>query len=180
MNSSTIVIKNKDLALRQIDKQDLELIRYWRNHPSISSKMVYTKNISQEMQVEWFNNLTKNNSLYFTIIYKDNKIGLINLKDISFENKSGELGLFIWDKRYIPGPISFQSTFSLIDYAFDTLCLSVIYSTILIENKNAIRFNQAIGFENFKMKNEEVCLFKLNKTNYIKKSAKIKKIINRL
>ena len=69
------------------------------------------------------------------------------IKDIDYQSKRGEAGIFIWDERYLNSDVSFRATFALFDFAFDDLKLNRIISHVLSDNKRAIQFNKLMGFK---------------------------------
>lgn len=82
-----MIITKKNIHFYRLKEEDIELVRHWRNHPSIQKHMVYRERITAEMQKEWFKTIDNNLNLYFIIEYKGKKIGLINGKDIDWEKE---------------------------------------------------------------------------------------------
>ena len=83
-----MIIKKFGITFKRLEKNDIELLRQWRNAPSISQYMEYREHITPEMQEEWFESVNNNNNLYFIIEYKGKKIGPTNGKDIDWEKHS--------------------------------------------------------------------------------------------
>lgn len=141
------VIQKYGLELVQLGHDKIELVRKWRNDRSISQYMEYREYISPEAQELWFSRIDNDENYYFIISFRNDDIGLINIKDIDYPNKRGEAGIFIWDERYLNSDVSFRATFALFDFAFDDLKLNRIISHVLSDNKRAIQFNKLMGFK---------------------------------
>ena len=95
-----MIISKFNIRFIRLMKEDIELVRQWRNHSSIRKFMVYREHITADMQEKWFETINNNLNLYFIIEYKGKKIGLINGKDINWGEKKMETGIFIWNKYY--------------------------------------------------------------------------------
>ncbi len=141
-----MILRKYGVELVSITKIDLETIRVWRNDPAVSTRMFFQKNISTEKQQNWFNSLT-NSDVYMMICYDNIQIGLIDVKNIDFENLTGEAGIFIGDKdyrqSYVPmlAILCMMHTFFL-DFGF--ISLSAILRS---DNKMALKFNLDLGYE---------------------------------
>ena len=110
-------IKKYGLELKEVEREDLELIRQYRNTDIIKNKMIHRQQITREQQLEWFKEIRTVNHYYFLIYKNDSAIGLINGKNIDFVNKTSEGGIFIWneDRNY---EISITASIILNDWNF--------------------------------------------------------------
>ena len=89
------------LTLKRLTKEDIELLRNWRNSESVNRFMEYREYITPEMQEKWFESINNPNNFYYIIIYNDEKIGLINDKGFDrFGKATSEAGLFIAVDKY--------------------------------------------------------------------------------
>jgi len=141
-----MIISKYNIRFIRLKEEDIELVRTWRNHPSIRNNMVYREEITPEMQKKWFASINNNENLYFIIEYKGKKIGLINGKDINWEEKSMETGIFIWNKHYRRTHIPTLCTLIFAE-------LGVLHwnlkprATILKKNERALKYNKMLGFK---------------------------------
>lgn len=139
-------ISNFDVSLELLTEDKIEMVRQWRNDPKIQQYMEYRDEITPEMQVKWFKKLNNGkDNFYFIIKYKEEEIGLINVKDVDYEKKSGESGVFIYDDKYLNTDISYRAHLVMFDYFFDEVGLASIYSHVLKTNKRAQRFTLFLG-----------------------------------
>lgn len=170
-----MIIEKYGIVLRKLESDaDLELVRTWRNSPEVNQFMFFRDHITIEMQKNWFNKINNEENYFFILEFENKKIGLINLKDINYRSKEAESGFFIGELDYRDGTIGVQAYFALLDFAFDDLGLEKIIASVRTDNKKAIAFNKGAGFI-VSDDNEE--LFTLSKANYIKKTARIKKLL---
>lgn len=136
-----------NVSLVRLTEDKIEMVRQKRNDPKISQYMEYREYITPEMQTAWFNRINNDNNFYFIINYDNKEIGLINIRDIDYNEKCGEPGIFIWDDEYLNSDVSFRAVCALSDFGFETLKLSKFVIHVLSDNKRAIKFNKAFGYK---------------------------------
>lgn len=144
----SIILQDFGVLLRQLTHDKIEMVRQWRNDPKIRQYMEFREEITPEMQERWFQKVSTSGKDYYFIIEVDGKeIGLINVRDIDFDMRQGEPGIFIWDDAFVNSDFSFRSSLCLLDFAFDKLGLVKLKSHILKDNSRAIAFNKVWGYE---------------------------------
>ena len=99
------------------------------------------------MQTAWFNRINNDNNFYFIINYDNKEIGLINIRDIDYNEKCGEPGIFIWDDEYLNSDVSFRAVCALSDFGVEVLGLTKFVIHVLRDNKRAILFNKYFGYK---------------------------------
>lgn len=174
------VITKYGITLKPLTHDKIELVRQWRNSPKIQQFMEYRQEITQEMQERWFEKIsTSGRDFFFIMVFEDKEVGLINIKDVDFEKKEGEPGIFIWDDEFLNGGASFRASLARNDYAWDVLKLERLVSHVLSDNKRAIRYNKMQGFV---MAPDQEGLYNqkyiLEKENALKSKDKLIKILN--
>ena len=73
-----MILDFSGIRLRQIELEDIELLRVWRNDHKIGQFMFFREHITKEMQLACYKSLTFND-FYFIIEYQDKTLGLIHL-----------------------------------------------------------------------------------------------------
>lgn len=136
----------KDLRMRRLEERDIELVRQHRNSAFIRQYMEFQEEITPEMQVRWFHSINNHNNVYLFTEYKGEPIGLINAKNINWEKRTAEGGIFIWDRRYINSPVALLAAMTFGELAATVFHLRAV-AKILVTNKRAIRYNKLLGFE---------------------------------
>jgi len=82
-------IEVNGLVIERLKEKDIELVREWRNSDKIRKNMLYQEIITPEQQLKWFHSINNFNNFYFIVEYKNRKVGLVNIKDINWEDRSG-------------------------------------------------------------------------------------------
>lgn len=134
------------ITLNRLREDDIELVRQKRNSPGIRKFMNYREHITPEMQKEWFHEIDNINNFYFVIEYKNEKIGLVNDKNINWEKKTAESGLFIWDKKYLNSALPFLASMLMFEAAYLFLDWHSAFIKVRKDNKKAISYNKSLGY----------------------------------
>ncbi|MBL7138704.1 MAG: GNAT family N-acetyltransferase [Bacteroidales bacterium] len=133
-----------DLIL--LKEEEIELVRQWRNHPSVVSNYEYREYITPEMQREWFKTINNIHNLYFIVEYKGEKMGVVNAKNIDWENQTFESGIFIPEGKYsntfIPAMISIMT----MELGFRLFGWFKGYAHVLKTNKPVQSMIRSVGY----------------------------------
>ena len=171
------IFKKYDIILERLSPEKIELVRNWRNDPKISQYMDFKEYISPEMQLSWFNKINNDNNYYFIVVYKNEDIGLVNVKDIDYTGKCGEPGIFIYEDKYLITGVGILAALCITDFAFESLKLENLYCHIMSNNKRAIRFNEALGYLiDDGQENKEKQRYLITKERYLLHKEKLLKL----
>ena len=169
-----MLISKGNIVFRRLTHSDIELVRKHRNSNDVSQFMEFKEIITPEMQEKWFKTIDNTYNLYFIIEYKGEKIGLINGRDIDWDNNAMETGIFIWDKNYLNTHIPMIAVLIFGELGVMTFGLTA-YARILKSNHRAKRYNKLLGFKICEGQEEkENQLYKMTKETYISKSKFIR------
>lgn len=149
----------KKVILEEIDFNNIEQLRLWRNDPSLRKYFREWKDITVDKQKIWYNNAGNNsnqNHVYFQIMERDkfalNKksqinnrslIGCCGLHYINWQLRSAEFGIFLGEGR--GKGMGKESLCMLVDYGFKEMNLHKIWAEVY-DNNNSIHLYHKIGF----------------------------------
>lgn len=172
---------NYGVTLRRLTEDKIELVRRWRNDPKIQQYMEYREYITEEMQRAWFHRIDNDHNFYFIIEYEGKEIGLINIRDVDYDLKTGEPGIFIWDDEYLNTEVPMRASFCLGDFVWDTLKLDSQHIHVLKSNKRAINVNKFFGYQlksgQDNVENQEYILTRERMMELLPKTEKLKKVL---
>jgi UDP-4-amino-4,6-dideoxy-N-acetyl-beta-L-altrosamine N-acetyltransferase len=172
-----MLIEGYGIRLMRLTKEDIELVRQWRNSQLIKQFMEFREEITSKQQTEWFNSINNIYNNYFIIEVKGEKIGLINGSQIDWElkeTKSG--GIFIWNEMYWETKTPLASALLLTDTSV-ILGLEKTYAKILNDNKKAIAFNKALGYKLLSnQENRYGQLYVLEMKDYVSKRNQLQQL----
>lgn len=171
-------ISNYGVELISMTESDLDMVRDWRNQPDVSNFMFFQEGISSEMQQKWFESLDES-SLYLIIQAENEKIGVINVKDINWRMRTGEAGIFIGNSSYRNSAVPMQAVFALMDAFFFEFSFAKLKATVKQGNEDGIDFNVQLGYRVESKDNEKVQLYIL-KNLYQDARKKFLPVLNKL
>lgn len=161
------------VTLKPISSADLEMVRQWRNDPSIADLMLDKTEITSQMQQRWFESLFDDQSrAYWVAYFKQQPIGVASLSKIDLSSKTAEPGMYIYPEQYRNNIVPFCVAFALNDFAFDILKLSKLYGKIYSSNAASVRFHQKCGYRCYQQSGE-LDLYQLTAEHYSAAKAPI-------
>ena len=167
-----MILEGYNIRLIRLTKDDIELVRHWRNSESIKKFMNYRDHITEAMQEKWFESVDTMYHNYFIIEYNNEKLGLINGSEIDWDNKvTGNGGIFLWNTSYPEAALS--ASLLLTDASF-ALGFKETYIKNLKTNVIAIEYNLALGYTQLPDDDEIFYKFVLTEDNYRSKTNKLK------
>lgn len=142
-----MIIETNGIKIERLKASDIELVRQWRNSAFVRQHMNFREHITPEMQLEWFRSIDNFNNFYFILHFKDLKVGLGDIKNVDWDDSSGEAGVFIAEKNYLSSFLPVVGALTLSELVFKIFKLKRIYSQIRIDNKRAMKFNKLFGYK---------------------------------
>jgi RimJ/RimL family protein N-acetyltransferase len=167
------------ITLTRLKEKDIELVREKRNSEEIKASMQFREPISREMQQEWFKRVNNIYNNFFIITAGNKQIGMIDGKNIDYNKRTSEGGMFIWDKDYWGSIHPALASVIMSDFNFIINEFEKNYIKILRSNPKAIGHNRQLGYvpsADFEH-SDEVEWFELSKENYFSHIGKLRKAI---
>lgn len=139
------------VTLREVQEQDLDQLRHWRNSPAVSEFMLSQDPITEEQQNAWFKKVQRDKKQqHFVICYKNQAIGSANIKVTQGESVEAasvvEPGLYIADERYRSNILAFAPSLLLNDYCFEQLQVQHLKAVVMAGNTAAVNYNKKLGY----------------------------------
>jgi len=142
------MIKGKLVGLRAVEREDLNLLKDWRNIESFRKNFREVRELNLANQEEWFNKCCINNPNDFMFIIErlDNKIpiGACGLLYINWIIRSGDFSFYIGEgEKYIDDEgYAKDACKLLINYGFNNLNLNKIWMELYEFDKAKLSFFQ--------------------------------------
>jgi RimJ/RimL family protein N-acetyltransferase len=172
------------VTLRDITRDDLEMIRSWRNDRATRQFMLSQETISPEQQQAWFNGLqTDQCQQHWLILYRDKPIGVAYIKTLEVGERLDlptrvEPGLYIADLDYRGNILAFAPTLLVNDYCFDKLGVRELQATVKASNSAALRYNEKLGYREIE-RHDGLVRIALGPEDYRVSAAPIKALLSR-
>ena len=169
------------ITLERLKADDVELVRQWRNSDPVRLNMEYREIISPEQQLAWFNSVDNLENNYLLIHYNGEKIGLLNDKQVDWEARTSESGLFLGRTEFYATFVPYLVSVAGIETTFYILDWNKQFAHILRTNKNAIDFNLQLGYQLCAgQENIENQRYELTIQHFEKSAVKIRKAVKAL
>lgn len=142
-------IDSQSIFLTNITYDDTADIVRWRNQKFVQENFIYQKNFTPEIHNKWMQTMVESGQVIQFIIWErisNKKIGSVYLRDIDYQNKKAEFGIFIGEKDYLSKGYGKIATRLIISYAFEKLNLNKIFLRLLTHNKRAFKCYSDCGF----------------------------------
>lgn len=108
--------------------------------------MFYRETITPEMQEKWFQKINNDHNFYFIIEYEGKEIGCVNIKDVDYDKKCGETGIYLYDSNFEHCGIARKAYMSLIEFGFKSLNLKSFIAHVLLDNESSVNFHTKFGY----------------------------------
>lgn len=148
-----MLLKNKDIVLRAVEPEDLEILYRWENSTVLwyhgntlapYSKLVLRQYINDSLEMDIYQ--SKQLRLMIDLVEEKFTIGTIDLYDIDAHNRRAGIGILI-DDDYRRRGFAKQALELMSNYAFDFLYLHQIYAYIAQSNTNSISLFEKAGYQ---------------------------------
>lgn len=171
-----MIVSKYGLILRRLQLEDIELVRQMRNSDAIRQVMQFREEISPEMQLKWFESVNNFENYYYIVEYQGRKVALINDKNMNWQERTSESGLFFWDGDLISTFIPILSSLVLLEMGFYYLDWRISFVHVMRDNPAAIVYTKQIGYQLAEgQENEENQLYFLSRENFEKQGRNIRR-----
>ncbi len=142
-------MKTNLIKLRSIKKNDLQLIRDWRNDPNIFQFNKQHNLLNMKNQQDWFKTIKIDNSdkKMFIIEKKLIPVGICGFVNIDHETNSGDIAIIIGNTQLHKKGIGTTVLEKLIQYGFKNLKLHKIGAEIFDFNLISKKFFEKFNFQ---------------------------------
>ncbi len=136
------------IELRDINSNDKDKLREWRNMPEISKYMYFDHHITKEEHEKWFNRISSDKTTKYWIIVCDGEdVGLVNLYGIDNQNLRCHWAFYISSSNARGKGVGSFVEYSILHYVFDKMCLNKLCCEVLGFNEPVVRMHKKFGFK---------------------------------
>jgi UDP-4-amino-4,6-dideoxy-N-acetyl-beta-L-altrosamine N-acetyltransferase len=136
-----------DIELLDIQEEDLERIRKWRNSPEVARYMYTDEEITSEQQIVWFQKIKNDQTCKHWIVqYNGNKVGVAHLNAISALHNSCYWSFHIGDESHRGSGLGLKVEYHVLNYAFNECKLNKVNCEVFVFNDGVIRMHELFGF----------------------------------
>lgn len=170
-----MIIRKYGLELHRLTQSDIELVRQMRNRDDIRRNMIDQHLITPEEQVRWFQSINNMNNYYFVVHYLGKKVGLIYGKNMDWEKRENEAGIFIWEPALIGSAIPTIASILMMELSYRIVQLERTFARINPDNTRTRHYNLAMGY----VPTEAPNLLVLTRENFLRKADYLRRLASR-
>lgn len=141
----------KKVILRPMRKStDLEACLRWINDPEVTRFLKAFAPTTEAMEAEWFDQIGKSKTDFTFAVeaLPDHVfIGVMGLHRISWKDGVGTTGAIIGEKEYWGRGYGKEAKMLLLDFAFNTLNLRKVCSSVKAFNGRSLAYNKRCGYQ---------------------------------
>lgn len=129
--------------------EDTDLIVDWRNKDEVRKRFVYQKMFTRQTHENWISTMVDTGKVVQMIICEketNRPLGSVYLRDIDYENKKAEYGIFIGEDDARGKGIGTKAAKQMIAYAFEELHLHKLFLRVFADNVRAVKSYEHAGF----------------------------------
>jgi len=169
------------IILERLREEDIELVRSWRNSDPVRLNMKYQEIITREQQHQWFHSINNLQFNYLMIYYKGDKIGLLNDKNIDWESRSSESGIFFGRTEFYNTFVPYLVSVAGLETTFYFLGWEKQVAHIMRSNTSAIKFNLQLGYHlSAGQEGLDHQQYEVTRDSFEQKAGKIRKAVRAL
>ncbi len=166
------------IVLERLKKEDIELVRQWRNSDPVRLNMKYQEIITPEQQLKWFESIDNLQNNFLMIHFQGEKIGMLNDKNIDWESRSSESGIFLGRTEYYNSFVPYLVSVAGIETTFFFLGWKKQFAHILSSNTNAVNFNLQLGYKlSAGQEGIDHQQYEMTRESFEQKASKIRKAV---
>ncbi|MEK9180357.1 MAG: GNAT family protein [Patescibacteria group bacterium] len=142
-------LKGKRVILRPLLRQDIPHLLKWINDEDVTQYLATYLPMMEADEEKWVDDLAKDKqaNLVFLIVTTEGKsIGTMGLHRISWKDRVATTGALIGEKDYWGKGYGTESKMLLLNYAFNTLNLRKICSSVLAYNRRSYAYQVKCGY----------------------------------
>ncbi len=144
------MFEGKFVSLRALEKEDLSILKEWRNSSHVRKSTREYKLLNMINQKNWFESIHQSNppkEIMFGILNKRKKlIGVAGLTYIDWKNRNSEISIYFSTKNWQTKPDAKETINLILEYGFEELNLHRLYVEIFSLMKENIKLFTQMKF----------------------------------
>lgn len=139
------------VTIRPINLSDTDNIVKWRNASFVKKNLYTQKTLTNKQHIDYYYNNIETEKVFQFIIHVQfndlsQDIGTAFLKNVDWDNKKAEFGIFIGEGSALGRGFGKSATSLVLRFAFESLKLNRVYLTVYSDNIAAINAYRKCGF----------------------------------
>lgn len=139
-------LKGFGVVLKPMSQGDLGRVRKWRNADHVRENFEYQKEITEADQEKWYAEMDAEKNWYWVIWVGEKPIGVVHAKEIDWEKRNAEAGIFIGETSYLRTPFPAAAILVMMDYVFGEMKFRALFAKIKRGAEQNENLNIRLGY----------------------------------
>lgn len=145
--SPVVFLRGRRTILRPPTKADAAIMTRWINDPDVRQFVTTSYPISEETEATYLADVNKPDKNVFLVIEVDGRpIGTMGLHSINLIDRTCTTGAIIGEKDCWGKGYGTDAKMALLEYAFDSLGLRKIHSSVIAYNARSLAYSLKCGY----------------------------------
>ena len=143
------VLESENIIYKSISEEDTALVLKWRNSKAVKANFIYQADVTEADHLSWLENKVNTGIVIQFIMYEkksDIPFGSVYLRDIDYEAKKAEFGIFIGEEEYKGKHYGSEATKKMVDFCINEMGFHKISLRLLDKNNVALKVYESAGF----------------------------------
>lgn len=141
-----MILRDSNLLLRAIEKEDAPLLLEIINDPQIEASVVgFSYPVSKNQQEEWINNIQSDRAIRYAIDVDGGIVGVAIISSIDNKNRTANLNIKLSKQNQGKG-YAFRTIGLIIEYCFNELNMNCLTANVIFDNEQSKKLWEKHGF----------------------------------
>jgi RimJ/RimL family protein N-acetyltransferase len=147
--NNVVFLKGKKVILRPVSEKDIPLFLRWLNDPEVRQYIANILPVTEGGEREYIQGLAKKSDtdIVLVIEVKGRPIGVMGLHRINWQSRTAVTGAIIGEKDCWNKGYGTDAKMALLGYAFNTLNLRKIMSSVKAFNERSVAYSLHCGYQ---------------------------------
>lgn len=136
------------ITLRDVQPEDSEMLRTWRNLPEVAAYMYTDHEITPEEHALWFEGMMRDDSSRYWVITLDGEdVGLLYLYDINRRHRRCYWGFYVASPKVRGRGVGSYTEYTCLRHVFDVMGFNKLCCEVLDGNQPVVDMHKKYGFQ---------------------------------
>lgn len=147
-NARVVFLRGRRVEMRPLLEQDIPLLVRWMNDREVTHNLTACFPVQEQHEREWLESLhkQKGSKVVLMMVVDEGPIGVMGLHRINWVDQTAVTGAFIGEKDMWGKGYGSEAKMLLLEYAFNTLGLRKVCSTVIEFNARSLGYNRKCGY----------------------------------
>jgi len=146
-NQQVVFLRGQRIILRPVEKTDIKQLVIWINDPEVTQFITASFPVNEMAEEKWHESLDPKKDIVLGIEVEGELIGVMGIHGINWVDRIATTGAMIGNKKYWGKGYGTDAKMILLNYAFNTLNLRKLLSSVYDFNGRSLNYSLHCGYK---------------------------------